>query len=210
MRAVSSPLEPGLRKKGPIHHFVRGPSVAARSPMARSRLLRGAGAALVVLVLLAAPASAVTPDELAELSKAGLGDEVLIALIDASGLSAVVDAAAALQLKRQGVSDRVIAAAVRASAPPPLAPTADPAAYPAAEPCWSCQAAAPLYPTPVAPAVVEREVYREVYYVPWIVVPHRPGPAPKPQPYLAGDRGFGRFINDGVSLPRDTKRTPRR
>lgn len=172
--------------------------------MGVSHVIRGLAAAVIVIVLGAPPASAVTPDELAALSKEGLGDDVLIALIDASGLSAVVDAARALQLKRQGVSDRVIAAAVRASTPAP-------AVEPAAEPCWACEPAAQVPQTPVHPVVVEREVvHREVYYVPWVVAPSRPGPARKPQPYLAGDRGAGRFINDGVSLPRDTKATSRR
>jgi hypothetical protein len=149
-----------------------------------------------------APASAVTPDELAALSKEGLGDEVLIALIDASGLSVVVDATAALQLKRHGVSERVIAAAVRASTPPP-------AVEPVADVCWACEPPPPVSPVASPPVVVEREVLREVYYVPWVVRPSRPGPAKASQPYLAGNRGFGRFINDGVSLPRDTKGSPR-
>jgi hypothetical protein len=188
-----------------FHADDRGVSVATHGVMGVSHLLRGLAASGIALVLGAGPASAVTPDELAALSKEGLGDEVLIALIDASGLSAVVDAPRALQLKRQGVSDRVIAAAVRASAPPTIVPE------PAAEPCWACESAAPAYQAPTQPVVVEREVvHREVYYVPWIVAPSRPGPARKPQPYLAGDRGTGRFVNDGVSLPRDTKPTSRR
>lgn len=156
----------------------------------------------MVVALSSASSSAVTPGELAALAKEGLGDEVLIALIDASGLSVVVDAAAALQLKRQGVSERVIAAAVRASAPPPVA-------EPIADVCWACEPPPPVLPAAVPPVVVEREVHREVYYVPWIVAPSRPMPSRPPKPYLAGDRGFGRFINDGVTLPRDTKGSPR-
>jgi hypothetical protein len=164
---------------------------------------RHAAIAAMVLALGSAPASAVTPDELAALAKEGLGDEVLIALIDASGLSVVVDASAALQLKRQGVSERVIAAAVRASTPPPPV-------EPVADVCWECEPPAPVSPAPVQPAVVEREVYREVYYVPWVVTPVRPGPVRKPEPYLNGTRRLTQFINDGLSLPRDTKASPRR
>jgi hypothetical protein len=167
--------------------------------MSSSRPFRHMAMVAMVLALASTPASAVTPDELAALSKEGLGDEVLIALIDASGLSAVVDAAAALQLKRQGVSERVIAAAVRASAPPPPV-------EPVADVCGACEPPPPVS-SAVAPPV--REVHREVYYVPWVVGPSRPAPSRPPKPYLAGDRGFGRFINDGVALPRDTKGSPR-
>lgn len=156
----------------------------------------------MIIALGSATASAVTPDELAALAREGLGDEVLIALIDASGLPVVVDAAAALQLKRQGVSDRVIAAAVRASTPAP-------AAQPIADVCWACEPPSPVSPAEVQPVVVEREVHREVYYVPWVVRPSRTTPSRPPKPYLAGDRGSGRFINDGVSLPRDTRGNPR-
>jgi len=68
-----------------------------------------------LMLALSSGASAVTPDELAALAKAGLGDEVLLALIESTGLDRAVDAARTLALKRAGVSDRVIAAAVRAS-----------------------------------------------------------------------------------------------
>jgi hypothetical protein len=167
--------------------------------MGTSTFFRHAAIVAVAVVLGSAPAAAVTPDELAALSKEGLSDEVLLALIDASGLSAVIDAAAALQLKRQGVSDRVIAAAVRASAPPQ-------AAEPVADVCWACEPPPPAAPAAVQPVVVEREVY----YVPWVVTPVRPGPVRKPEPYLNGTRRLGQFINDGLSLPRDTKASPRR
>ena len=49
---------------------------------------------LVATLSLAASsaASAVTPDELAALAKAGLGDEVLLALIESTGMDRAVDA----------------------------------------------------------------------------------------------------------------------
>ena len=167
--------------------------------------------ALVSALLVATPAGAVTPDELAELAKAGLGDEVLVALIETTGVSVPVDAEAAIALKRAGVSERVIAAAVRASKPPELPMPFEPPVD-----CVGCFD----NPTPPvteamgtpAPVVLEREVYREVYvYVPVAVAPYgRPARPRAPEPYFTGDRGFGRFINDGVSLPRDPKATPRR
>jgi hypothetical protein len=158
---------------------------------------------LVATLLLATSsgASAVTPDELAALAKAGLGDEVLLALIESTGMDRGVDAARSLALKRAGVSDRVIAAAVRASYQPPPLPMADPVA---AAPCVECEAnVAVIGGGPPPPAVVEREVY----YLPWILgAPVRQAHARRSGPYLPGNTGgFGRFINDGF-----VDRTPRR
>jgi len=146
-------------------------------------------AAIVAASLVPATAGAVTTSELVELRRAGLGDEVLIALIEATGVPSPVDADEAIRLKQAGLSDAVIAAAVRASTPPPDAagPEADPAPN-----------VAVIGAAPEPPAVVEREIV----YVPWLVpVPKRPV-SPRPaKPYLEGDRGFGRFINDGTVLP---------
>jgi len=149
---------------------------------------------LVMLTLtVSGTASAVTPDELAALAKAGLGDEVLLALIESTGVDSAVDATRSLALKRAGVSDRVIAAAVRASHwEPAQAPILD--APVAAAPCAACEANVAVIGAPPPVAVVEREVY----YLPWILpIPARHG-HPRPSgPYLAGHKGFGRFINDG-------------
>ena len=151
---------------------------------------------LLVMILTAGTfgtASAVTPDELAALAKAGLGDEVLLALIESTGVDRAVDATRSVALKSAGVSDRVIAAAVRASHwKPPQASTID--APVATAPCLECEANVAVIGAPPPVAVVEREVY----YLPWILaVPVRHG-HPRPSgPYLAGHKGFGRFINDG-------------
>lgn len=172
-------------------------------------------ATLLGWLLVGGSAIAVTPGELAELARAGLGDEVLLALVETTGLPAPVDADSAMAMKRAGVSDRVIAAAVRASQPPRPAIDAEPLAY-----CVGCPDSAtaatdmPAMETS-APVTVEREVYREVrevyVYVPVAVAQPRHRPRQRPaKPYFEGDRGFGRFINDGVTLPRDPKGTPRR
>ena len=140
------------------------------------------------------PALAVTPDELAALAQAGLGDEVLLALIESTGVDRAVDATRSLALRRAGVSDRVIAAAVRAShETPAVAAIADPVA---ATPCEPCDANVAVIGGDSPVAVVQREVY----YVPWIWAMPR-GPAhPRPSgPYLPGHKGVGRFINDGVA-----------
>jgi len=148
---------------------------------------------LVVMLTLtvSGTASAVTPDELAALAKAGLGDEVLLALIESTGVNLAVDAARSLALKRSGVSDRVIAAAVRASHREPAPGLDEPVT---ATPCVECEANVAVIGAPPPVAVVEREVY----YLPWIwAMPARHG-HPRPSgPYLAGHKGFGRFINDG-------------
>ena len=150
---------------------------------------------LLVMILTASPsgtASAVTPDELAALAKAGLGDEVLLALIESTGVDRAVDATRSVALKTAGVSDRVIAAAVRASWKPPQASTID--APVATAPCLECEANVAVIGAPPPVTVIEREVY----YLPWILaMPTRHG-HPRPSgPYLAGHKGFGRFINDG-------------
>ena len=158
---------------------------------------------LVATLLLTASsaASAVTPDELAALAKAGLGDEVLLALIESTGMDRGVDAARSLALKRAGVSDRVIAAAVRASYQAP------PRRLSSRLPPPPASSARPTSPSSV---VVRRRcavVEREVYYLPWILgAPVRPAHTRRPGPYLPGNKGgFGRFINDGF-----VDRTPRR
>ena len=162
--------------------------------------------ALVSALLLATPARAVTPDELAELAKAGLGDEVLVALIETTGVSVPVDAEAVIALKRAGVSERVIAAAVRASKPPELPMPFEPPVDCVG--CFDGQTAPVAEPISTSAPVLEREVY---VYVPVAVAPYgRPSRPRAPKPYFTGDRGFGRFINDGVALPRDPKATPRR
>jgi hypothetical protein len=148
-------------------------------------------AILVVTLAASGRADAVTPAELAALARAGLGDEVLLALVETTGLTAAVEGAEALELKRAGVSDRVIAAAVRASKPPAAVGAVEP---PPCEPCEPNIAVIGDAP----PLVV---VERQVYYLPWVwgaPVVRRPVPA---KPYFEGDRGFGRFINDGVRRP---------
>jgi len=153
----------------------------------------------IVLALLAAgPLQAVTPDELTALSKAGLGDEVLLALIESTGVDRVVDARGALALKKAGVSDRVIAAAVRASNVPaePLPDMMPPVG------CAGCESNVAV----IGAGPTEAPVPAEVVYVPWIwpsapVVRHG-----RATPYFRGDRGFGRFINDGFVEPAKRRR----
>jgi hypothetical protein len=163
-----------------------------------------ASAALLLLASTPGPAWAVSTRDLVELSKAGLGDDVLVALIEADGTVFNLDAPRILQLRAEGVSERVITAMIRNAPHPPSAPVPAAAASPAegppapATPVLAEQSGAPYFVVigekPAAPPPAPEPTY----YVPWIpawgvraVRPARPA-----QPTM-GYRGFGRFINDG-------------
>jgi len=85
---------------------------------------------LVAVVLLLGPAaglaSAVTVPQLLALTKEGLGDDVLVALIQTDGSIFQLSATDILNLHRQGLSDRVIVAMVetakKMASTPPRAP----------------------------------------------------------------------------------------
>jgi len=93
-------------------------------------------ATLLLAPALADPAEAASVRDIVELSRAGLGDEVLLALIEMDGTVFTMDAALIRSLKESGVSDRVIEAMIRsgrfvrrpepesvqAYEPPPLPP----------------------------------------------------------------------------------------
>lgn len=91
-------------------------------------LRRSLFACLTVLTLSAGRAEAVSVRDLIELSKAGLSDPVLIALIEADRSVFTLDTATLKQLKGAGVSDAVIIAMIRSGrenpepVPPPAAP----------------------------------------------------------------------------------------
>ncbi len=120
---------------------------------------------VVVLVLAPARAGAVTLKEIVELTRAGVSDEVLLALIEIDPRVFAIDPATLSELKRAGVSERVMVAIVKSGRTP--APAPDPATVtPPLEP-----------PPPPEPQVVvierERPVIHEVAVpVPvYVVVP---------------------------------------
>lgn len=146
-------------------------------------------ALFAIFVLTAGRAEAVTIRDIIELSKAGLGDDVLIALIEVDRRVFTVDTATLKQLKQAGVSEAVIVALIRSGQPPRTEPAA-PAPAPAAEPR-------------------QPEV---------IVIDHReptPAPAPPPAAYPVPvavpvyvpvpthSRGFGRHDTVTTVLPTD-------
>lgn len=75
--------------------------------------------AAVVMLGNARRADAVTVRDLIELSRAGLSDQILIALIDADHSVFTLDTSMLKQLKQAGVSDAVILAMIRTASPPP-------------------------------------------------------------------------------------------
>ena len=76
----------------------------------------------LVILLSAASAEAVTLKDIVDLTKAGLGDDVLLALIEVDGRVFDVDPVTLTRLKAAGVSERVIIALVRSGRVPPPAP----------------------------------------------------------------------------------------
>jgi len=81
-------------------------------------------ACLVFLPLTAVRADALTVRDVIELSKAGVGDEVLLALIEVDRSVFTLDTTAVKQMKDAGVSDQVMIALIRSGRTP--APAAAP------------------------------------------------------------------------------------
>lgn len=79
-------------------------------------------ALLVCSTLAAGRAEAVTVRDVIELSRAGLSDEVLIALIEVDNSIFTLDAPQILELRAAGVSERVIVAMIRSGRPPVARP----------------------------------------------------------------------------------------
>ncbi|HUG89426.1 MAG TPA: hypothetical protein VML55_01245 [Planctomycetaceae bacterium] len=94
-------------------------------------------AALAITLVLSAPtrADALTLKDLVELFKAGLSDEVLVALIEVNNSIYSLEAETIKQLKADGLSDRVIIAVINSGrSGQPVAPVAAVEPEPAPEP----------------------------------------------------------------------------
>ena len=83
---------------------------------------RGFVLIIPIIALLAGSAEALTIRDVIELSRAGLGDEVLLALIEVDRGVYSIDPATLKQLKAAGVSERVIVALVRSGREQPPQP----------------------------------------------------------------------------------------
>ena len=146
-------------------------------------------ALVAALALSAGRADAVTIRDIIELSKAGLSDEVLLALIEVDRSVFSIDSETLKQLKRSGVSDTVVVALIRSGRTPQP--------QPAPEPLPQQQAQAD--PEPREPQVV--------------VIDHHDAPAPQPVvvpyavpvyvPVANASRGFFREQTVRAVVPTD-------
>lgn len=134
----------------------------------------------LVIGLGAARAEALTVRDIIELSKTGLSDEVLIALIDVERPVFPVDPGTLTMLKQSGVSEKVIVAMVRSgrTQPPPMA-------APALNPVVEYEPAPRVVQAPPVVIVEHHDVVREVpvvvpVYVPVVTVPRHPRREPQP------------------------------
>ncbi len=81
---------------------------------------------VALLAISSARADALTIRDVVELTRAGLGEEVLLALIEVDPSVFPIDTATLKYLKDAGVSQRVIVAMVRSARTPPAAAVPDP------------------------------------------------------------------------------------
>jgi hypothetical protein len=117
---------------------------------------------LLVLMLAAAPAAAqtLTTRDIIALTKAGLGEEVLLGLIEVHRSVFPVDADTLKSLKTAGVTEKVILAMVLSGRQEPVVPVVEP------------EPVAPTVARPAPPVVViERETIRDQPYVREVAVP---------------------------------------
>jgi hypothetical protein len=125
--------------------------------------MRRLGTMVLVMFLLAAGrAEAVTVKDIIDLARAGLGEEVLLALIEVDGGVFSIDKATLTNLKAAGVSDRVIEALIRSGRTRPIE---------------ALPPAPVVYPEPPPPQVVviehERPVVQQIAVPVYIPVPSR-------------------------------------
>jgi hypothetical protein len=146
-------------------------------------------------LLLPVTASAVTVRDIIELTKAGLTDDILIAVIEADRTVFTLDKEQILELKKAGVSKTVILKMLRTRKEHEAAAATTPAPAPMPMPQPEIVVIGATPPPPPVTVVVPQYLF--VPYSIWgVPAPH--GPRVAPQPVLAPEyRGFGRFINDG-------------
>jgi len=128
----------------------------------------------VLVLATALPARAVSLNDLIDLSRAGLSDDILIELVEADRSVFHLDAATLKRLKAEGLSDRLLLHLLRT---PALREAQMQAAYePLPEP-----PAPPPAPAPPQVVIVDRVEHVAVpVYVPVHVVPDTPAPPAKP------------------------------
>lgn len=118
---------------------------------------------VALFALAAGRAEAVSIRDLIELSKAGLGDEVLIALIEVDRQVFAIDPATLKKLKDAGVSENVIVALIRSGRTPRPEPPPEPAPAPQPEPAQPEVVVIDHRDAPAPPAPVAYPVAVPVY-----------------------------------------------
>jgi hypothetical protein len=154
--------------------------------------------AFLFLLLFPFRADAVSARDIVELSKAGLAEEVIIALIEVESTIFSLDAATLVDLKQEGVSERVLIAMLRSGRGPDQglpaadAPVIDQGVAPKVIILGAQEEPKPPEPPPIV-------YYPEPYPVPvYVHVPVPVARAPRRHKAVIKDpAGFGRFINDG-------------
>jgi hypothetical protein len=122
---------------------------------------RSLWASVIVLALSAGRADALTVREVIDLSKAGLGDSVLLALIEVEHSVFPIDTATVKELKAAGVSDTIIVAMIRSGRERPVEPP----------------------PVPAPPPISESQTAPERPQPEVIVIDHHDAPPPQPVAY---------------------------
>jgi hypothetical protein len=89
--------------------------------------MRRAVLAVALVLFTSAAAQAVTLKDIVDLTKAGLGDDVLLALIEVDGGVFDIDAATLTRLKQSGVREKVLVALVRSGRERPVVQAEPPA-----------------------------------------------------------------------------------
>jgi hypothetical protein len=138
----------------------------------RGRLLSSV-AVLLIVGLFAAPAAAVTADELLNLKANGLSDEILVALIESDGSVFRLSADDVLTLRQRGLSEKVILAMLattRRRNPPvdPRAP-AEPIVVTVVAPAAPVQQAPPVQHTVVQHVEVVEPSSPSIWPIPIVV-----------------------------------------
>jgi len=109
-----------------------------------------------------ATASAVTIDEVVALSKSGVSEQVIVAMIERDQTLYTLSPALIMKLQRDGLSDTILLALIksgRPNEPPPPASTAGPAAAPVPPPpAIAVVGHGPLVPNTTEPDVMTADV----------------------------------------------------
>lgn len=217
-------LSNGVRMRMPP--FTSASAWLVRRGALAGRAARRTLGAIGMLAFLATPAHAVSVADIEQLSRAGLGDEVLIALIQTDNTVFPLDAERILELRAAGVSEQVIIAMLRngRSAPPnethgtsvgpngspdgtSYAPDGTPYVAPnfssapsnhhSPDTVYDDPTSGEVPPAPVVVQVQQPPPAVPVVYMPYPVVVGGQRGASHGAAVPPPYRGFGRFINNG-------------